>query len=175
MSAADDPISDADTRAEGPARPRFIADEMLGRLAKWLRLLGYDTKYISGIADSELLDIAESEGRIVLTRDTRLILRKRCRNHIFIRDDHWREQLRQMYTTANLDLEKILTICAVCNEPLRPVDKEAIETLVPPYVYGAQESFARCGRCSRVFWAATHAEKILGELRRLSEEPQYES
>ncbi len=136
---------------------------MLGRLAKWLRLTGYDTRYLRDIPDSDLLRIAESEDRIVLTRDTLLVRRKSCRNYIFIRDDHWRGQLRQVVAEAGLDLESALTICSVCNEPLHEAGGESIKSFVPAYVYATQQKFARCGGCYRVYWAATHTEGILRE------------
>ena len=147
--------------------PKFLADEMLGRLAKWLRLLGYDTAYARGIADSRLIEIAASEDRIILTRDTKLILRRRCGNYIFIHNDHWREQLLQVYREAGLNADSLLTICPVCNEPLRHVEKNSIGALVPRYVYRTHDNFAVCCGCSRVFWAATHAEGIFKELERL--------
>lgn len=151
-------------------RPRFLADQMLGRLAKWLRLLGYDTRYVTGLDDADILDLAESEGRTILTRDTLLIRRKRCRNYIFIRSDHWREQLKQVYLDAGLNCDSALTICALCNSPLSPVDRRAVESLVPPYVYATQEKFSRCENCSRVFWSATHVSRILNELTDMEEE-----
>ena len=143
---------------------------MLGRLAKWLRLLGYDTKYVSGVADKELLELAESEGRILLTRDTSLIRRKRCRNYVFIKSDHWREQLRQVYIQAGLNCDSMLTICAVCNMPLRTVDKDSVQSRVPAYVYRTQENFSACGNCSRIFWPATHITGILNELSKIKKE-----
>jgi len=158
-----------DPSLKSPDRPRFLADEMLGRLAKWLRLVGYDTKYVRGIPDSELLEVAVSEKRVILTRDTLLVRQKRCRDYIFIRDDHWRNQLREVFAAAKLDCESALTICAVCNEPLVPVDRNSVKSIMPPYVYESQQKFARCPGCSRVYWAATHAEKILGELAGLAE------
>jgi len=156
---------------ESPDRPRFLADEMLGRLAKWLRLVGYDTKYARSISDSELLELAESEKRVILTRDTLLIRRKRCQNYIFIHYDRWRDQLREVFLAAGLDCESALTVCAVCNEALAPTDRDSVKTLVPPYVYESRQSFARCPGCLRVYWAATHTERILGELAGLMKEP----
>jgi len=153
------------------SKPKFLADEMLGRLAKWLRILGYDTKYASGIPDSELLRIAEAEGRILLTRDTLLIRRKACQDYYFIESDHWREQLRQLWLDAGLTCDALLTICAMCNEPLRTVDKESVKSSVPEYVYETQEDFSRCENCRRVYWSATHVNKIRTELENLRREP----
>jgi len=151
--------------------PKFLADEMLGRLAKWLRLLGYDTKYISRIPDPELLDLAEAEERNILTRDTLLIRQKRCHNYIFIRSDHWREQLKQVYVEAGLNCDAVLTMCPVCNRPLHHVDRFSIEALVPAYVYETQERFSACEGCSRIFWAATHVSEMMDVLKELREEP----
>jgi hypothetical protein len=151
-------------------KPKFFADEMLGRLAKWLRLLGYDTKYSSGIPDSDLIDIAVREGRVILTRDTRLIVRRKCQDYIFIRDDRWREQLRQVCSEAELNSDAILTICPVCNAPLKAIEKALAKKRVPAYVYDTQERFAACDQCSRIFWEGTHAEGIAGELARLLQE-----
>lgn len=151
----------------GREKPKFLADEMVGRLAKWLRLLGYDTKYISCINDSELLDLAEAEERRILTRDTLLTQRKRCRNYIFIKSDHWREQLRQVYDEAGLNCEAILTLCPVCNQPLHTVDRHSVEDRVPAYVYATQERFSACENCSRIFWAASHVSEIMDVLKEL--------
>ncbi len=153
------------------ARIKFLADAMVGRLAKWLRLLGYDTKYANGITDSDLLEIAESEGRTILTRDTLLTRQKRCRNYIFIRSDHWREQLKQVYVEAGLNCDAVLTICVFCNTPLQPVDKQSLGSFVPAYVYRTQENFSQCGNCSRIYWPATHVSRILDELKNLKKEP----
>lgn len=158
------------SRSTLSARPKFLADEMLGRLAKWLRLLGYDTTYVSKIADSELLDLAEVEGRIILTRDTSLILRKRCRSYIFVRSDRWREQLKQVYQEAGLNCESMLTLCTLCNSRLQQVEKESVETRVPPYVYRTQSVFHECKKCGRLFWSATHVSRILEELGSVQEE-----
>ncbi|GAB4351040.1 MAG: Mut7-C RNAse domain-containing protein [Candidatus Abyssubacteria bacterium] len=152
-------------------KPRFLADKMLGRLAKWLRILGYDTKYAFDLSDSDLLELAESENRILLTRDTLLTQRKKCRNYVFITSDHWREQLKQVYNEARLNKESLLTICPVCNTSLNPVDKQSVEPSVPPYVYRTQEQFYRCGGCSRIFWPATHVSRILDEIDKLKETP----
>ena len=151
-------------------RIKFLADEMLGRLARWLRLLGYDTKYATRLTDSDVLDIAESEGRTILTRDTLLIRQKRCRDYIFVKSDHWREQLKQVYVEAGLNCDAILSRCVVCNIPLKPIDKQSVESFVPAYVYRTQESFSHCENCSRIYWSATHVSRILNDLKSLNKE-----
>jgi len=144
---------------------------MLGRLARWLRLLGYDTAYAPEIEDNAILELAEKEGRILLTRDTLLIRRKRCRNCIFIRSDHWREQLQQVYVEARLSAAAAFILCPVCNHKLTSVPKDSVESLVPPYVYTTREIFSRCERCERIYWRATHVRRILDELKALHKEP----
>jgi hypothetical protein len=143
---------------------------MLGRLAKWLRLLGYDTEYAADFSDSEIIARAESEGRIILTRDVSLMKQKRCRYCIFVRSDHWREQLKQVYVEAGLNCSSILTVCSACNYPLEAVDKDLIQFLVPPYVYKTREKFSKCGNCLRIFWSATHVNHIVEELENLKKE-----
>jgi uncharacterized protein with PIN domain len=151
-------------------QPAFFADEMLGRLAKWLRLIGYDTAYAKGIDDAFLVTIAEEQGRILLTRDTLLIRRRRCRHYLFVWSDHWREQLRQVYFEAKLNCQALLTICPVCDYPLHQVRKESVESLIPPYVFQTQNDFSQCDICMRVYWSATHIQRILNELKILKKE-----
>ncbi len=160
---------------EGPnvliaKEPAFLADEMLGRLARWLRILGYDTGYAHGMNDEEILEQAELQGRIILTRDTLLIRRRRCPNYIFIKSDHWREQLQQVYVEADLNTERAFSLCPVCNYPLNSVDRESLQTSVPSYVYQTQRTFSRCALCGRIYWAATHVDRILDELKALRKE-----
>ena len=143
---------------------------MVGRLAKWLRLLGYDTMYANNLTDTEMLDVAESEGRIILTRDRLLIRRRRCRNYIFIQSDHWRQQLKQVYLEAGLACDRMLSMCALCNRLLVPVDRNSVESLVPAYVYRTLEAFQKCDQCLRIFWSATHVCESHKELESLREE-----
>jgi uncharacterized protein with PIN domain len=150
---------------------RFIADAMLGKLAKWLRILGCDVAYDPDISDREIAERGLREGRIILTRDTLLIRRREVRdNQFFVHGDSCRDQLRQVVTHFAIDPEGCLfTRCVRCNEPLTEVDKDQVAGKVPQYVYGTQESFGSCARCGRIYWKATHwkemerhLEEILG-------------
>ena len=149
--------------------PRFIADTMLGRLAKWLRILGCDVEYFERIPDSDLAERVEKTGRILLTRDTLIVKRRKVRESCFFvsGDDHG-AQLRQVVRHFGIDrVAGLFTRCVRCNEPLEEVEKPLVEGKVPPYVYRTQERFSACPSCRRIYWKATHwggMERHLGAL-----------
>ena len=143
------------TRDDVPIR--FIVDDMLGKLAKWLRVLGYDTAYYTSISDAHLLALATREKRIVLTRDTEIFKRWSVGPHLFIEHDAPKEQLRQVVQAFHLDTKSFLfSRCLVCNEPVIAVDKEKVADKVPEYTYATQETFHQCPTCGRIYWAGTH-------------------
>ncbi len=149
----------------------FVADCMLGRLAKWLRILGFDVLYFSKAEDADLVAIARREGRVLLTRDTGLIERTAKRpNRLFIRSDDWEDQIVQVLDEYELWGEvRANTRCLACNLPLKPLSREQARNLVTPYVGDNAAAFAICPGCDRVFWQGTHygdmerkIEKLLG-------------
>lgn len=146
---------------------KFIADAMLGKLAKWLRLLGYDTYYETDISDDDLLRIANGEDRIILTRDTLLIRRKLCRRYLFILDDYVQNQLRQTIDAFHLSASPF-SRCLICNVIIREVEKSSVQNQVPEYTYKTQDRFAQCPQCGRVYWPGTHVEQALKCLDHLS-------
>ena len=148
--------------------PRFLADRMVGRLATWLRILGYDTAYLPQLSPQGLLREGRRQGRILLTRDTRLLRQKDAPPLIFIRDDHFREQLQQVVAECHLTpLASLFSRCSECNQVLEEVTKEHIQAQVPEYVWQTQETFHRCLECRRIYWGATHKTRVLAELRRV--------
>lgn len=148
---------------------KFIADAMLGKLAKWLRILGCDVLYFPGIYDEELIEIAVKEKRIILTRDTLLIKRKKARSiSFFVEDNDYKKQLQQVIRAFSLDKEKyVLTRCIVCNHTLSYRDKKDVKDKVPSYVYQTQHSFGFCPYCCKIYWPATHKDKIIDKLNSL--------
>lgn len=147
---------------------RFAVDKMLGRLATWLRLLGYDATYGSHLGGLSLVRHARAEGRTILTRDHRLQRQAIGVPLLLVDSDHFREQLRQVIAAFGLDpLAHPFTRCARCNAVVQPVPKAAIATRVPPYVLATQNCFVACPNCHRVYWPATHHELISRELGRL--------
>ncbi|MFO1464263.1 MAG: Mut7-C RNAse domain-containing protein [bacterium] len=148
---------------------RFIADEMLGKLARWLRMAGLDVAYQRSIGDEQLLHRAGEEERILLTRDTRLIRRCPEPRYFFITQDHLPEQLRELFRHFPELKGQLspLSRCVECNQPLVPIPRDQVRGKVWPYVYETQENFTTCPECHRIFWEATHVARIKEKLRRL--------
>jgi len=149
----------------------FVADCMLGRLAKWLRILGFDVLYFSKADDRDLVALARREGRVLLTRDTGLIERTAKRlNRLFIRSDDWEDQVVQVLDEFDLwDNVRASTRCIACNLPLKPMSRERARNLVTPYVGEHASSFAICPGCDRVFWQGTHYGDMERKIEKLLE------
>ena len=148
---------------------RFVADVMLGRLARWLRVLGLDVRYDSAMDDAALVELAVAEGRTILTRDRRLVERRLARDHILIRSDVLDEQLLQLARVASLPGEGDSPFgrCIDCNSPFEAFAPEEAKRRVPPYVARTQVRFHYCPECDRVFWRASHVREMEARLRRL--------
>jgi len=141
---------------------KFIADAMLGRLARWLRILGHDVVYESSISDNDLIARAIHERRIILTMDRKLAERESAKNSLLINSPSYKEQLKQVITHYNIDYKSgIFTRCLVCNNLLEPIEKEKIKDRIPPYVYSTQDEFDICQQCGRIYWSGTHRVKML--------------
>ena len=145
-------------------RPRFLADCNVGRLARWLRALGYDATYHARIGDAELVAHALAQGRVLLTRDSELVQRRPVASGavrtILLRSDQVEAQLRQVKDELGLDLELALTRCLECNEELEPRSAVEVAERVPPYVRATQVRYSECPTCSRVYWAGTHWSRM---------------
>ncbi len=139
---------------------------MLGSLTRWLRILGFDVAYDPELEDAELVERAVSENRVILTRDSRLIERRKARDHLFVASDRLEEQLRQVITEIPLDVAgvRLFGRCLRCNEPLEDLPAKEVLPLVPPYVARTQRRFRRCPTCQRIYWRATHVERMLAKL-----------
>jgi uncharacterized protein with PIN domain len=148
------------------APPTFIADAMLGRLATWLRILGYDTEYFRG-DDAALLVRARSEGRIVLTRDRALVGRREVPRHLFIESDHVAAQVRQVIAALRLRPGAPTRRCVRCNAVLVPRDKADVLGRVPEYVGTRHEAFWGCPACGRIYWAGSHRRRMDDAVRAL--------
>ena len=139
----------------------FIADCMLGKLARWLRALGFDVLYSSKTGDDELLNIARREGRNLLTRDTRLLERAKAVPSLLITSEKWDEQVIQVLTEFDLKNEvRPFSRCLDCNRRLKPLTKDEARNLVAPFVLEHALAFALCPDCGRVFWKGTHFDDM---------------
>jgi len=145
---------------------RFICDDNLGKLARYLRVGGFDTAFERTISDSRLIQIALSENRAILTRDTRLIKRTLVREFFLIVDDNWRAQLSAVATRYNLKYERaaLFSRCLEDNFLTEQVAKSDIKDRVFPYTYDTVDSFRQCPHCRRVYWAGTHVSAMLNKL-----------
>ena len=151
--------------------PRFVIDVNVGRLAKWLRVMGYDTLFPRDVEDNELLGIGLREGRIIVTRDTGLIVRRLVTTGqlkvVLIQCDDLKGQLRQLIRSLNLDSQRWFSRCIRCNEPLSGLPKHSVKGQVPPYVYESHEEFMGCRLCGRMYWRGTHWANMDSELAQL--------
>ncbi len=155
-------------------RPKFIVDTNVGRLARWLRMMGYDALFINEIDDRGLVSIGIRERRVVLTKDTQIMMRRVVTSGklkaILIEGDEVKAQLRQVVKAMNLDPEsRQFTLCLECNQPLIPRKKEEVKDLVPPYVFQTQSKYVQCPSCHRIYWRGTHWQRMKSELETLME------
>ena len=140
---------------------KFIADVMLGKLAKRMRLLGYNVLYDRTYQDNEILRLALEQGRVILTRDTGLASRPLAQNHLLIESNLVNEQVRQAIA-AYPPNSGPLTRCSVCNGPLAVVNKEDTRDLVPDHIVATVNEFWRCRQCGRVYWKGSHVRNMTG-------------
>lgn len=146
---------------------QFIADNMLGKLAKWLRFMGYDILYPKTMDDKDLINISRTENRYLLTRDKELA-RVKDLNVIYIESEYLDNQLKQLTNTLNLAVDRReFTRCPECNYLLKELEKSRVEGKVPPGVFERQDKFWTCENCSRYYWCGTHYKKIKTKLDEL--------
>jgi uncharacterized protein with PIN domain len=136
---------------------------MLGTLAKWLRLLGYDTAYDNVADDLELARRARAEGRVLLTRDRELSARRGLRT-VLIQSEALEEQVREVQAALGPPPDPALSRCAVCNTGLEVIAPADVASRVPPYVLRTQRDFRRCPGCGRVYWPGTHVKEMRDQL-----------
>lgn len=146
---------------------KFIIDKMLGRLAVWLRILGYDTQLHPGPDRHDLVWRSLKENRLIITRDTHLTHRHVVR-FIFIKSDFIREQVKQLLQEypeeVRIVKEYLFTRCTLCNTRITQIPKTQAEGKVPPYIYNSVKQFSYCARCNKIYWPGTHWEKLLKDL-----------
>jgi uncharacterized protein len=149
---------------------KFIVDHNAGKIAKWLRMAGFDASLFMGADDDAIIAAASVENRILLTRDRRIMKRRVIVSGrikaILIESDHFKTQVQQLLSTLKLNKSSFhpFTICLKCNRWLEECTKEAVKDRVPPYVYLTQEHFAECPACRRLYWQGTHWQSMSSEM-----------
>ena len=150
--------------------PRFIADVHIKTLARRLRMLGFDTLYSRTLADHKLAEYSKNEDRVLLSRDTQLLMRNAVTRGLYIRSTHPPEQVLEVIKRFNL-LEKItpLSRCILCNGEIASIQKGEIPVnAIPPAVRERTDAFCRCNGCGKYYWKGSHVDrmlKILSEIR----------
>ena len=151
---------------------RFIVDNNVGKLAVWLRALGYDTLFINPIEDRDLVETARREGRVILTKDTGILRRRLITSGevraLQIEGDNWREQLAQVAHAFGLETQPRFTRCIECNTPLEARTRDEARRHVPAYVHRTQPAFLACPTCGRHYWQGTHWQRMRRELLAIS-------
>lgn len=138
---------------------------MLGRLARWMRFLGFDTLYYPNISDSRLIRVAREQDRFILTRDTRLIKIKGVEDYLLIKANDSFEQLLEVIEALKLKQFNPLSRCVKCNGLLtRVLNKSEIKDSIPEYVFLNFNAFLKCGSCGKVYWEGTHPKKFREKL-----------
>jgi uncharacterized protein with PIN domain len=146
---------------------KFILTPELGRLAKWLRILGFDAAYFPQVNFAFLLVQALRDNRIILTRNSRFINKVRMTRFVHVNSDHPVEQLKQVCKELDIkpNEDAMFSRCIICNTQLRQVNKQEVQDRVPKYVFNTQDDFFACSCCQRVYWQGTHwgnVAQILG-------------
>jgi len=146
---------------------KFMTDANLGSLAKWLRILGFDTVYYRGNADRTFLRQAEKENRIALSRKKDLAKRQYSGRLLVIASDLAKDQIEEVLNAFSLrpDPAGFFSICLKCNESLENVEKDIIEGLVPAFIYSQHTRFHRCPSCKKIYWPGSHKDRTLAFLK----------
>ena len=151
---------------------KFIVDHNVGKLVKWLRMLGYDTEFFTGEDDWQMVISALREDRIILTRDTGImklgVVDSGQVKSIFVNSDNPEEQIRQVNESLNLDFhDGLFTRCMECNNPLQERTLAEVKGRIPPYVYKTREEYMECAACNRIYWKGTHWQAMIEKLQKL--------
>ncbi len=148
---------------------KFIADRMLGKLVKELRMLGYDTVYYRGENTYPLIRLAREDGRVILTRSTKLLPKRPEDRIIRVTEDKPSLQLRELIQKGYVSLkeETFFSRCLLCNILLDAIPREEAQGKVPDFILYQQKHFSRCPQCSRIYWQGSHQDNMQKKIEEL--------
>ncbi|QGX40780.1 Mut7-C RNAse domain-containing protein [Permianibacter aggregans] len=146
---------------------KFVLDVHLGKLVRWLRLAGFDCRYQNDFSDQQLIDISNTEHRILLTRDTGILKRNEVSHGLFVHQTEPEVQCQEIL--SRLDLYQRMqpfSRCLRCNGELKPVAKQEVAELLPERVRRDQSSFVRCQQCRKIYWPGSHYSRLRERFQR---------
>ena len=146
--------------------PRFVCDDNLGKLARYLRAGGFDTVYDRDIDDNRLIHVSLDDKRYILTRDKRLVERRLVRYYHLIVSDRLEDQLKSVIHEFGLAFSRsrMFTRCLEDNAPTREIAKREIKGRVWPYTYEHHDDYRECPECGRIYWSGSHVQAMLARL-----------
>ena len=151
--------------------PKFVADVHLGRLTKYLRIIGLDVLYKNIFDDDEIVSISLKEKRVILTKDRGILKRNEVTRGYWVRSTKVEEQVKEILERFGLQKDiKEFSRCIECNKPLKPVKKELIISQLPPKVAQSQNKFMRCPSCKKIYWKGSHYQRMFSFIKRLRSE-----
>lgn len=146
---------------------KFLCDQMLGTLAKWLRICGFDTYYAKRhMKDRELMGIAKKENRVIVTRDKELVYNARREQIKLIKIDTYvlDEQIKKIIGKTKINKKSVLSRCLICNTILGKIPKKEVVDKVPSKVFENHQEFLFCPKCKKIYWKGTHYQKMLEKI-----------
>jgi uncharacterized protein with PIN domain len=147
---------------------KFILSRELGRLAKWLRILGFDTAYFNQDSTGALIIQALRDSRLIVTRNRRLAVSSRLKTFL-VKSEKLNDQLIEVLKGLKLSInsDMMFNRCIICNIELEKIEKEKAKDKVPEYVFNTQDNFIACPKCQRIYWLGTHWGNVAETLKEI--------
>jgi len=151
--------------SSGTNNPKFVADHMLGSLARWLRMMGYDTVYDRSKDDPDIVKLARSESRFIITRDKEL---SKEAGALLLENEDLDSQLQAVAARYGLRFNEGMIRCSTCNGELADLPKDEAKDKVPEGAFQMNEKFWKCTNCQKIYWKGTHWQGIDARLKKLN-------
>lgn len=156
-------------RDNGLRSPKFVLDSHLGKLARYLRLLGFDTIYNNDFEDQEIIKISLNDNRIILTRDKGILKNNAVTHGYYIRSQKPKEQINEVIRRFNLEsLIKPFTVCSLCNGEIVSVTKDLVKAQLKSLTKKHYNKFFMCSRCKKIYWEGSHYDRIKNFINNLN-------